>query len=76
MLAKITSENQITIPIKIMEQLQGVEYFDLDFKDGMLFLRPLKEKNINLDRIRSEIKNTGLTPESVDEAVNWSRSWE
>ncbi|QTA83488.1 Uncharacterized protein dnl_58980 [Desulfonema limicola] len=64
MLAKITSKNQITIPIKIMEQLQGVEYFDLDFKNGILFLKPLKEKDINLDMIRFKIKNTGLKPES------------
>jgi len=74
MLAKITSKNQITIPKSIMEQLPGVEYFELNWKDGMVILSPLKENTITLDNIRSKIRKIGLTPKNVEEAVQWARS--
>jgi bifunctional DNA-binding transcriptional regulator/antitoxin component of YhaV-PrlF toxin-antitoxin module len=74
MLAKVTSKNQITIPIQIMEQLRGTEYFDLDLKDGMVILKPLKENDIKLDKIRAKVRKLGLTPKSVNEAVKWARS--
>ncbi len=74
MLTKITSKNQISIPKSIMEQLHGVKYFDLAWKDGTVILRPLKENTTDLDNIRSKIRKIGLTPKTVDEAVQWARS--
>ena len=73
MLAKMTSKNQITIPKKIVEQLQNVEYFDVELKDGMVLLKPLKVYSTNLDQIRSKLKKMGLTENSVKEAVRWAR---
>jgi bifunctional DNA-binding transcriptional regulator/antitoxin component of YhaV-PrlF toxin-antitoxin module len=73
MLAKMTSKNQITIPKKIIDQLQNVEYFDVELKDGMVLLKPLKVYSTNLDQIRSKLKKMGLNENSVKEAVRWAR---
>ncbi|MBW2063098.1 MAG: AbrB/MazE/SpoVT family DNA-binding domain-containing protein, partial [Deltaproteobacteria bacterium] len=42
MLAKLTVKNQITIPKKIISQLKDVKYFDVDIKDGLVLLKPVK----------------------------------
>jgi len=74
MLAKITSKNQITIPKKIMTQIPEVKYFDLELRDGIIFMKPLKLYDTNLDQIRSKIQTLGLEPNSVNEAIKWARS--
>ncbi|RLB23366.1 MAG: AbrB/MazE/SpoVT family DNA-binding domain-containing protein, partial [Deltaproteobacteria bacterium] len=42
MLAKLTSKNQITIPKKIIEQLRDVRYFDVELRDGVVLLKPVR----------------------------------
>ena len=74
MLAKMTSKNQITIPKKIVDQLQNVEYFEVELKEGMVLLKPLKVYSTNLDQIRSKLKTMGLNENSVKEAVKWARN--
>ena len=74
MLAKITSKNQITIPKKIMDQMPRVKYFEVEIKDGKIELKPLRVYETDLENIRSKMKNLGLKPDSVREAVEWARS--
>jgi bifunctional DNA-binding transcriptional regulator/antitoxin component of YhaV-PrlF toxin-antitoxin module len=74
MLAKITSKNQITIPKKIMDQMPKVKYFEVEIKDGKIELKPLRVYETDLENIRSKMKNLGLKPNSVREAVEWARS--
>ena len=74
MLAKMTSKNQITIPKKIMDQMPSVKYFEVELKDGKIELKPLRVYETDLDKIRSKMKNLGLKPNSVREAVEWARS--
>jgi bifunctional DNA-binding transcriptional regulator/antitoxin component of YhaV-PrlF toxin-antitoxin module len=74
MLAKLTSKNQITIPKRIIEQLQDVEYFEVELKDGIVMLKPLKVYDTSLEKIRSKIKKLGLKENSVSEAIEWARS--
>ncbi len=74
MLAKITTKNQITIPKKIIDQLPDVKYFDVELKDGLVLLKPLKVYDTSLDRIRSKIKKLGVKEDSVKEAIRWARS--
>ncbi len=74
MLAKMTSKNQITIPKKIMDQIPGVKHFEVELKDGKIELKPLRVYETDLEEIRSKMKNLGLKPESVREAVEWARS--
>ena len=74
MLAKMTSKNQITIPKKIIYQMPSVKYFEVELKDGKIELKPLRVYETDLEKIRSKMKNLGLKPDSVREAVEWARS--
>lgn len=74
MLAKMTSKHQITIPKKIIEQLPDVEYFEVELKDGVVMLKPLKIYDTNLDKIRRKIKKLDLQENTVKEAIKWARS--
>jgi hypothetical protein len=73
MLAKITAKNQITIPKKIIDQLPNTKYFEVELKDGMVMLKPLKVYDTNLDQIRTKIKRLGLKENSIKEAIQWAR---
>ena len=74
MLAKMTSKNQITIPKKIMDQMPGVKYFEVGLIDDRIELKPLRVYETDLEKIRSKMKNLGLKPDSVREAVEWAKS--
>jgi hypothetical protein len=74
MLAKMTSKNQITIPKKIIDQMPGVKYFEVELKEGKIELKPLAIYETDLEKIRAKLKQLGLKPESVREAVKWARS--
>ena len=74
MLAKLTVKNQITIPKKILSQLPDVEYFDVEIKDGLVLLKPVKVFEADLQGIRAKIKKLGLSEDYVAEAVSWARS--
>jgi bifunctional DNA-binding transcriptional regulator/antitoxin component of YhaV-PrlF toxin-antitoxin module len=74
MLAKMTSKNQITIPKKIVEQILDTKYFEVEVKDGLIVLKPLRLYATDLEKIRSKVKSLGLKPDSVREAVKWARS--
>ena len=74
MLAKITSKNQITIPKKIIEKIPGIKHFDLEFKDGIIIMKPIKFYDTNLDQIRAKVKQLGLKENSVAEAIKWAKS--
>lgn len=74
MLAKMTSKNQITIPKKIIEQLPDVEYFEVELKDGVVVLKPLKVYDTSLERIRAKVKKLRLQENTVKEAIEWARS--
>lgn len=74
MLAKITSKNQITIPKKIIEKIPGIKHFDMEFKDGIIIMKPIKFYDTNLDQIRAKVKKLGLKENSVAEAIKWAKS--
>ena len=74
MLAKITSKNQITIPKKIIEKIPDVKHFDVEFKNGVVILKPIKFFDTNLEQIRSKMKRLGLKEDSVAEAIQWAKS--
>jgi hypothetical protein len=74
MLAKLTSKNQITIPKGIMVNLPNVQYFDVDYENGKILLKPLKVYGTDFGEVREKIKRLGLSEDCVDEAVRWARS--
>jgi hypothetical protein len=74
MLAKKTSKNQITIPKKIVDQLPDVSYFNVEFEEGVILLRPVKLFETDLEKIRQKVKKLGIDDKSVGEAIRWARS--
>jgi len=74
MLAKLTSKNQITIPKGIMVRLPDVQYFDVEYVEGRILMKPLKVYGTDLVEVRTKIKRLGLSEDCVDEAVRWARS--
>lgn len=74
MLVKITSKNQVTIPKKLADKLQGVKYLDVDYQNGELILKPVQTYETDLESIRSKMEKLGLGTEAVQEALQWARS--
>lgn len=74
MLAKITSKNQITIPKKVMAQIADAKYFDVEYRDGIISLTPVKVYDTDLEKIRGKIKKLGMNDNIVPEAIEWARS--
>ena len=74
MLAKKTSKNQITIPKKIVDQLPDISYFDIELKEGVIMLKPLRFYDTDLEKIRYKVKSLGIDENTVAEAVRWARS--
>jgi bifunctional DNA-binding transcriptional regulator/antitoxin component of YhaV-PrlF toxin-antitoxin module len=66
MLAKMTAKNQITIPKKIIEKLPGVAYFEVELKDGVVMLKPLKVYDTSLEKIRTKVKKLGLQENTIE----------
>ena len=74
MLAKKTSKNQITIPKKIVDKLPEVTYFDVEWKGGVIVLKPVRVYSTDLEQIRAKVKKLGINENSVDEAIKWARA--
>ena len=76
MLCKRTYKNQITIPKKVMEKFDGVEYFEARIREGTIVLEPVEVKPIDESRLvqaRKKIAALGLTERDVEDAVAWAR---
>jgi hypothetical protein len=76
MLCKRTYKNQITIPKKVMEKFDGVEYFEARIREGAIILEPVEITPLNegrLEKVRKKIAALGLTERDVENAVAWAR---
>jgi hypothetical protein len=74
MLAKKTSKNQITIPKKIVEKVPEVTYFDVEWKGGVIVLKPVRVYSTDLEQIRAKVRKLGISEGSVEEAIKWARA--
>lgn len=54
--------------------MPDARYFEVEFKEGIVVLRPIKPYTTNLKAIRSKIQELGLKPDGVKETFNWTRS--
>ena len=76
MLCKRTYKNQVTLPKKVMEKFEGVEYFEARVQDGRIVLEPVKMtamSETSLEKAREKIASLGLTEKDIDDAVSWAR---
>jgi len=76
MLCKRTYKNQVTLPKKVMEEFEGVEYFEARVQDGRIVLEPVKMTAVSettLEKAREKVAALGLTEKDIDDAVSWAR---
>ena len=75
MLAKLTSKNQITVPVELLRQLPQAEYFEVTIEDSAIVLRPVRlTRAVDLEQIRDKLAAAGVSEDAVKDAVAWARS--
>ena len=71
MLAKLTSKNQLTLPKAATLAIGPAEYFDVEVRDGVIVLTPVRIQRA--DAVRARLAELDLSPADIDEAVEWVR---
>jgi len=71
MLAKMTSKNQLTLPKAITPAVGPVEYFDVQTKDGVIILTPVRIQRA--DAVRAKLAELDLQEQDIENAVAWAR---
>jgi len=74
-LAKLSSKNQITLPVDVVRGFPGVEYFEVVRSGEAIELRPLRisKSGSALETARKQFKEKGFDEDTIAEAVRWSR---
>jgi hypothetical protein len=71
MLAKITAKNQLTLPKAITNVIGPVEYFDVQTKEGVIVLTPVRIQRA--DAVRAKLAELNLQEQDIADAVTWAR---
>ena len=71
MLAKLTDQNRITLPLSVTEALGPVEYFEITVEGGQIILTPVKVQRS--DAVRDKLAALNITEQHVTDAVTWAR---
>lgn len=70
-LAKLTSENQLTLPKKLINAVGAAEYYQVEVKGGQIILTPVRTQRANA--VRSKLEELGLDQQNIVDAVQWAR---
>jgi hypothetical protein len=70
-LAKLTANNQLTLPYDITQEIGETEYFEINLEDGKIILTPVKVNSA--DRVREKLAALELTEQDIADAVDWVR---
>jgi hypothetical protein len=76
-LAKLSTKNQITLPVTVIKNHPGVEYFEVRDSGEAITLYPVKtqrKQRSALEEFRERVKKLGITEKDVEDAVKWARS--
>lgn len=74
MLAKLTSENQLTLPKEVIPDLGRAEYLEVTKENGRIVLTPVRV--VRADAVRAKLADLGLSETDIAEAVAWARRTE
>lgn len=72
MLAKLTAKNQLTLPKAATQAVGAAEYFDVETRDGVIILTPVRIQRG--DAVRAKLAELDLTQADLDDAVAWART--
>ena len=71
MLAKVTSENQLTLPQAVTAAAGGGEHHEVQARAGQTVLTPVRLQRA--DAVRGKLATLGLSASDVAAAVSWAR---
>ena len=71
MLAKLTAKNQLTLPKAAIEAVGATEYFEVETRDGVIVLTPVRIQRA--DAVRAKLAQLALSEADIDAAVEWAR---
>ncbi|HEY9865517.1 MAG TPA: AbrB/MazE/SpoVT family DNA-binding domain-containing protein [Candidatus Obscuribacterales bacterium] len=71
MLAKLTTENQLTLPKSITQAIGEAEYFEVKVEGGQIILTPVKIQGA--DVVRAKLASLNLSEQDINDAVKWAR---
>jgi len=71
MLAKLTAKNQLTLPKSATKAVGATEYFDVQARDGVIVLTPVRIQRA--DAVRAKLAELSLAGNDIDDAVTWAR---
>ena len=71
MLAKLTTENQLTLPKRIVAEVGAEDYFDVEVRNGQIVLTPVRIQRGDL--VRAKLAELNLEESDLEEAVTWAR---
>lgn len=71
MLAKLTADNQLTLPNSITTAIGKAEYFDVKVETGQIILTPINLKKA--ESVRDYLATLNLSEQDIEDAVSWAR---
>lgn len=71
MLARLTANNQLTLPNAAIEAVANAEYFDIAIRAGRLVLTPVRLQRA--DAVRAKLAELDLGDDDLIAAVAWAR---
>ncbi len=71
MLAKLTAKNQLTLPKAATAAVGEAEYFDVETRDGVIILTPVRIQRA--DAVRAKLAELNLDEGDIADALAWAR---
>ncbi len=71
MLAKLTDQNQLTLPASVTQAVGDAEYFEVTVVNGQIILTPIAMGQA--DAVRAKLAAMELSEQDVADAVAWAR---
>ena len=71
-IAKLTRENQLTIPDEIFSEFLDAECFEVTTEEGRIILTPVPMTPA--DDVRQKLASLGVNEADVDDAIAWART--
>jgi len=74
-LAKLSSKNQITLPVDVLKGFPKVDYFRVGVEGDSIVLKPLRamEAPSALEEARKSFKAKGFDEDTIASAIRWAR---
>ncbi len=72
MLAKLTDQNQLTLPASVAQAVGDAKYFEVMVVNGQIILTPIAMGEA--DAVRVKLAGMELSEQDVADAVAWART--